>query len=84
MGRRRPAVAAQDGALTAQVLVGALGPFSEPSVPNLPGLEKFGGTVFHSTTWDHDHYLSGERVAVIGTGASAVQFVPELRRSSRT
>ena len=55
------------------------GPLSEPSIPALPGLERFEGTTFHSATWDHDHDLDGERVAVIGTGASAIQFVPQIQ-----
>jgi cation diffusion facilitator CzcD-associated flavoprotein CzcO len=56
-----------------------MGGLSEPSAPNIPGLDSFEGTVFHSAHWDHDHDLSGERVAVIGTGASAVQFVPRIQ-----
>ena len=72
-------VETSNGTWTAQILVGALGPFSEPSVPDLPGLEKFKGTVFHSTTWKHEHDLNGEKVAVIGTGASAVQFIPKVQ-----
>lgn len=67
------------GPLTADVLVGAMGPFSEPAIPKFRGLDSFRGTTFHSTTWDHDHDLSGERVAVIGTGASAVQFIPRIQ-----
>src|SRR5205814_1003813 len=55
------------------------GALSEPSIPALPGLERFEGTMFHSAHWNHDHDLSGERVAVVGTGASAVQFVPEIQ-----
>ena len=47
--------------------------------PDIPGLENFAGTVFHSAQWDHDHDLTGERVAVIGTGASAIQFVPQIQ-----
>ncbi|NLE78572.1 MAG: NAD(P)/FAD-dependent oxidoreductase [Rhodococcus sp.] len=66
------------GSLTATVLVAATGALSTPSIPNIPGLDGFDGTVFHSATWNHEHDLSGERVAVIGTGASAVQFVPEI------
>ena len=68
------------GPLTADVLVGAMGGLSEPSVPDIPGLDGFEGTVFHSAAWNHDHDLTGERVAVIGTGASAVQFVPRVQR----
>lgn len=60
------------------LLVTACGQLSEPSRPPLPGLDDFEGTVFHSADWDHDHDLAGERVAVVGTGASAIQFVPEI------
>ena len=67
------------GELTAQALVLGTGPLSAPSIPDLPGLERFEGTTFHSATWDHDHDLDGERVAVIGTGASAIQFVPRIQ-----
>jgi cation diffusion facilitator CzcD-associated flavoprotein CzcO len=68
-----------DGPLTADVLVLGPGPLSDPLVPELPDLESFEGTTFHSARWDHDHDLDGERVAVIGTGASAIQFVPEIQ-----
>ena len=61
---------------TADVLALGNGPLSEPSIPKIPGLERFKGTVFHSAQWDHEHNLTSERVAVIGTGASAIQFVP--------
>jgi cation diffusion facilitator CzcD-associated flavoprotein CzcO len=67
------------GELTADMLIAAQGPLSEPSYPDLPGLESFEGTTFHSARWDHEHDLEGERVAVIGTGASAIQFVPEIQ-----
>ncbi|MBJ7328288.1 MAG: NAD(P)/FAD-dependent oxidoreductase [Solirubrobacteraceae bacterium] len=67
------------GELTANVLITALGPFGDPKVPDLPGLDAFGGTTFHSARWNHDHDLRGERVAVVGTGASAIQFVPEIQ-----
>ena len=67
------------GQLAADVLVGAMGGLSEPGIPDLPGLDSFERTSFHSAQWDHDHELSGERVAVIGTGASAVQFVPKIQ-----
>jgi cation diffusion facilitator CzcD-associated flavoprotein CzcO len=67
------------GELTADVLIAGQGPLSEPSVPALPGLGSFTGTTFHSADWHHDHDLGGERVAVIGTGASAIQFVPEIQ-----
>ena len=65
--------------LTADVLIAGQGPLSEPSIPDLPGLDSFAGTTFHSADWDHDHALDGEQVAVIGTGASAIQFVPEIQ-----
>jgi cation diffusion facilitator CzcD-associated flavoprotein CzcO len=68
------------GPMTAGVLVPAMGPFGDPVLPELPGLDRFRGTRFHSKRWNHDHDLTGERVAVVGTGASAVQFVPELQR----
>jgi cation diffusion facilitator CzcD-associated flavoprotein CzcO len=67
------------GELTADVLIAAQGPLSDPSLPAVPGIESFEGTAFHSARWDHDHDLTGERVAVIGTGASAIQFVPEIQ-----
>ncbi len=57
-----------------------MGGLTEPQVPEIPGVERFAGTMFHSAEWDHDHDLSGERVAVIGTGASAVQIVPEIQQ----
>jgi cation diffusion facilitator CzcD-associated flavoprotein CzcO len=66
------------GALTARILVTAVGALADPAVPQLDGLERFRGRAFHSARWDHDHELSGARVAVIGTGASAIQFVPAI------
>jgi cation diffusion facilitator CzcD-associated flavoprotein CzcO len=67
------------GELTADVVVGGMGGLSNPSIPDIPGLEQFEGTLFHSAVWDHDHDLGGERVGVIGTGASAIQFVPMIQ-----
>ena len=67
------------GTYTADALVAAAGPLSEPTVPDLPGLDSFAGTVFHSARWDHGHDLAGRDVAVIGTGASAIQFVPRIQ-----
>jgi len=66
------------GELTAQTLVAATGALSTPRLPDVPGIETFRGRLFHSATWDHDYDLTGKRVAVVGTGASAVQFVPEI------
>ncbi|WP_295830795.1 NAD(P)/FAD-dependent oxidoreductase [uncultured Microbacterium sp.] len=66
--------------LVARSLVLACGRLTEPFVPTIPGLESFAGPLFHSARWDHDIDLTGRRVAVVGTGASAVQLVPELAR----
>jgi cation diffusion facilitator CzcD-associated flavoprotein CzcO len=76
---QRWCIETSQGALTAQALVLGTGPLSEPAIPDLPGLDGFEGTTFHSATWDHDHDFDGERVAVIGTGASAIQFVPQIQ-----
>ena len=62
----------------APVLVWATGSLSEPSIPDFPGLDGFRGKVFHSARWEHGYDLSGKRVCVVGTGASAVQFVPQI------
>jgi cation diffusion facilitator CzcD-associated flavoprotein CzcO len=70
------------GELTADVLVAATGPLSQPSVPDLPGLAGFRGRVFHSARWDPAADLDGARVAVVGTGASGVQIVPEIAPSA--
>lgn len=62
----------------AQVVVSAVGQLNRPAYPKLKGLDTFSGKAFHSARWDHDVDLSGKRVAVIGSGASAIQFVPEI------
>jgi cation diffusion facilitator CzcD-associated flavoprotein CzcO len=62
----------------AQVLVSAIGMFNTPWTPAIPGLDEFRGSQFHSARWDHDHDLTGRRVAVVGTGASAIQVVPAI------
>ena len=67
------------GRYVAQVLVLGAGPLHEPVIPDIPGLGEFEGKAFHSSRWDHDHDFDGERVAVVGTGASAVQFVPRIQ-----
>ncbi|MGW6201603.1 flavin-containing monooxygenase [Kribbella sp. NPDC055110] len=64
---------------TADILLSGMGPLAEPSYPKLPGIEDFEGEVFHSARWNHDLNLSGRKVAVIGTGASAIQFVPAIQ-----
>lgn len=66
------------GPLRARILILGTGGLSEPVTPSLPGLERFGGRHFHSARWDHGYALEGRRVAVVGTGASAIQFVPEI------
>ncbi|MFJ2268565.1 flavin-containing monooxygenase [Streptomyces sp. NPDC087849] len=64
---------------TADVVVSATGPLSDPRTPDIPGLDSFPGKVFHSARWDHDYDLTGKRVAMIGTGASAIQIVPAIQ-----
>ena len=66
------------GAYRARFLISAAGPLSDPATPDLPGLASFEGTTFHSARWNHGHDLRGKRVAVIGTGASSIQFVPRI------
>jgi cation diffusion facilitator CzcD-associated flavoprotein CzcO len=68
----------------ADVLVAATGQLSRPRRPDVPGLDRFEGTLFHSAEWDHQHDLTGERVAVLGTGASAIQFVPQIAPRTAT
>lgn len=67
------------GELLADVVIGAMGPLADPAIPDIKGLAEFEGTVFHSARWDHEFDLHGKRVAVIGTGASAIQFVPQIQ-----
>ncbi|GLF99469.1 flavin-containing monooxygenase [Streptomyces yaizuensis] len=67
------------GAYTADVVVSATGPLSDPRVPDVPGMDGFPGEVFHSARWRHDLDLTGKRVAMVGTGASAAQIVPEIQ-----
>jgi cation diffusion facilitator CzcD-associated flavoprotein CzcO len=69
------------GTVTADVLVAASGGLSEPRMPDIEGLDDFGGEVFHTARWNHDYDLTGKRVAVIGTGASAIQVIPEIAGS---
>jgi cation diffusion facilitator CzcD-associated flavoprotein CzcO len=67
------------GSFRARFLIAGPGPLSEPRAPEIPGLETFEGVTFHSGRWNHDYDLRGKRVAVIGTGASAIQFVPAIQ-----
>jgi cation diffusion facilitator CzcD-associated flavoprotein CzcO len=68
-----------EGERTAEILISAVGGLSTPAIPDIPGLDRFAGPVFHSARWDHSLELAGKRVAVIGTGASAIQIVPSIR-----
>ena len=63
----------------AQFIVMGQGPLHEPKLPDVPGIDTFAGTTFHSARWNHRHDLAGKRVAVIGTGSSAIQFVPKIQ-----
>lgn len=71
------------GEMTARTVVSAMGFLGRPSAPQFPGMENFQGKVFHSAQWDHGVDLRGKHVAVIGTGASAVQFIPEIQPLAR-
>jgi cation diffusion facilitator CzcD-associated flavoprotein CzcO len=66
------------GSFTARFVVSAIGGLHRPAIPALPGIESFAGPSFHSARWDHGVDLTGKHVAVIGTGASAIQFVPQI------
>jgi cation diffusion facilitator CzcD-associated flavoprotein CzcO len=66
--------------VTSRYLVTATGFLSQPHRPDIPGIDDFEGTVIHTAAWDDTHDLSGERVAVIGTGATAVQLIPEVAK----
>ena len=68
------------GNYTADVLVPAVGALCEPALPEIEGIESFEGEIFHSSRWNHDVDLTGKRIAVIGTGASAIQLVPEVAK----
>lgn len=68
-----------DGAtLTAHVVVSGIGSLRDPAIPSIPGTDTFDGPMFHTCQWDHTVDLAGRRVAVIGTGASAIQVVPAI------
>jgi cation diffusion facilitator CzcD-associated flavoprotein CzcO len=66
------------GEVRARVLVSGTGPLMEPKIPDFPGLSEFAGPCFHSARWDHSIDLRGKRVASVGTGASAIQYVPAI------
>jgi cation diffusion facilitator CzcD-associated flavoprotein CzcO len=71
------------GSLTADVLISATGPLCEPAIPDITGLASFPGEVFHSARWNHGYELAGKRVAVVGSGASAIQIIPRIQPSLR-
>lgn len=71
-------VATAGGEITARFVVSAVGPLDQPKNPDIPGIDDFAGKVLHTARWDHGHDVAGERVAVIGTGASGLQVIPEL------
>lgn len=72
-------VETNQGPIRAKILVIATGPLHFPNLPDLPGLAEFEGTTFHTARWRHDHDIEGRRVAVIGTGSSAIQLVPKIQ-----
>lgn len=76
--RKRWRINTSAGEVTAKVLVSGTGPLVEPKLPDFPGLERFTGPTMHSARWDHSIDLRGKRVASIGTGASAIQYVPSI------
>ncbi len=78
--RQRWIVETDAGAYAARTVVSGAGGLSEPKLPEIEGIETFQGEVFHSANWDHDVDLAGKRVAVIGTGASAIQIVPAIQK----
>lgn len=76
--RGRWTVKSTGGDYDARIVILGVGPLCEPKLPDIEGIESFSGEVFHSARWDHETDLSGKRVAVIGTGASAIQIVPSI------
>ncbi|GAC1644447.1 MAG: NAD(P)/FAD-dependent oxidoreductase [Mycobacterium sp.] len=71
---------AEGEVLSARFLITATGFLSQPKVPDIPGVTEFAGKVIHTTAWDDEYPLAGRKVAVIGTGATAVQLIPELAK----
>jgi len=72
----------EDETFTARVVVSCVGGLVDPSMPDIKGMQSFTGELFHTARWNHEYDLAGRRVAVIGTGASAVQVVPEVAREA--
>jgi 4-hydroxyacetophenone monooxygenase len=69
--------------LVANAVISAVGQLNRPKWPDIPGQDRFKGIAFHSTQWQHEHDLAGKRVLVIGTGASAFQFAPEVAKVAK-
>jgi len=78
-GARRWLVSTTKGQFAARYLIAGVGALVEPSLPDIPGIQTFGGTIMHSARWDHGWQAAGRRVAVVGTGASAIQIVPSIQ-----
>jgi cation diffusion facilitator CzcD-associated flavoprotein CzcO len=68
----------------ARFVITAVGPLSNPAIPEIIGKETFKGPIFHSAQWDHNSDLKGKKIAVIGTGASAIQFVPRIAEDAKS
>ncbi|MCX6462980.1 MAG: NAD(P)/FAD-dependent oxidoreductase [Pseudonocardiales bacterium] len=81
-GARWTVTSADGSVVRARAVVWGTGPLHLPATPDIPGLDEFTGPAFHSARWDHDADLAGKRVAVIGTGASAIQFVPQVAKEA--
>jgi 4-hydroxyacetophenone monooxygenase len=75
-------VGGREETLTANAVIAAVGQLNRPRFPDIPGRERFAGPAFHSAQWRHDVDLAGKRIGVIGTGASAFQFVPVIAESA--
>ena len=71
------------GPFQAKTVIFTTGPITEPSTPKIKGIENFKGEMFHSARWNHDYDLTGKRIAVIGTGASAIQFIPQIQPKAK-
>ncbi|WP_404473418.1 flavin-containing monooxygenase [Microbacterium aerolatum] len=78
--RRVWRISTSSGEYESQVLISAAGHLSDPKYPAIDGIEEFSGTMFHSARWNHDAQLEGKRIGVLGTGASAIQIVPEMAK----
>ncbi len=64
--------------LTVRIVISASGLFSTPRLPDIPGIERFRGSIFHTTAWDHDVDLAGKRAALIGNGSTGTQLMPHV------